>query len=169
MDEWDVSRVTNMRSTFSQATFFNADLSKWNVSRVTDMSQMFFSTYVFNADLSKWDVSRVTDMKEMFCHSGINEDLSSWNVYRVTSMRKMFFAAGNFTQTLCGDAWLDSNADKYEMFAHSPGTASRQNCSTWCAAGISFAASSVDDFFVMITPPQTCTRHLTNKHKYSFN
>ena len=37
IDTWDVSRVTNMRSTFRDASAFNQDLSSWNVGKVTTM------------------------------------------------------------------------------------------------------------------------------------
>ena len=50
--EWDVSRVTDMRSIFAVALAFNEDISKWDVSRVKDMSGMFAGAFGFNGDLS---------------------------------------------------------------------------------------------------------------------
>ena len=37
IEDWDVSRITNMRSLFSSKTSFNNDLSKWNTGAVTKM------------------------------------------------------------------------------------------------------------------------------------
>ena len=104
INEWDVSRVTNMHLVFREAYFFNQDLSKWGVSRVTNMRGMFMQATSFNQDVSKWDVSRVTEMDEMF------------------------YEAESFKQTLCGETWVNSKASKNEMFSGSPGSISRTTC-----------------------------------------
>ena len=80
---------------FSFAKSFNSDISEWDVSRVTDMTHMFYYAEPFNSDLSQWDVSRVTDMSSMF-HN-----------------------AFSLMQTLCGEAWVNSNATKSDMFERS--------------------------------------------------
>ena len=86
----------------------------------------------FNADLSKWDVSRVTDMREMFLYaSSFNADLSKWDVSQVTDMSFMFAEAHSFKQELCGAAWVNSNADKTDMFYGSPGWISRTVSGAW--------------------------------------
>ena len=80
-------------------------IGTWGVSAVTDMSKLFVDinenavpeANTFNGDLSKWDVSRVTNMEEML------------------------YGASSFAQTLCGDAWLTSTANKHAMFAGSSG------------------------------------------------
>merc|ERR1711988_303465 len=79
LGKWDVSRVTNMHSTFTFSSGLFGNLSKWDVSRVTDMSYMFAWSYPilrsppepgsetdFNGDLSKWDVSDVANTAGMF-------------------------------------------------------------------------------------------------------
>ena len=90
------------------------------------MNKMFTferSSSPFNGDISKWDVSRVTNMEEMFYYaSEFNGDLTKWDVSRVTTMRSMFYGARSFTQTLCERAWVQSTADKFEMFHGSPGS-----------------------------------------------
>ena len=99
--EWDVSRVTDMRDTFSNAISFNGDISKWDVSRVTDMSGMFMSATSFNGDISKWDVSSVTDMNSMFLDaSSFNSDISKWDVSSVTDMGYMFLNAAMFNSDI---------------------------------------------------------------------
>ena len=107
-------------------------IGEWGVSRATDMSGMFYGLISFNQDLSKWDVSRVTSMHYMFNEAqSFNQDLSNWDVSRVTEMQWMFSYANSFRQTLCGAAWVNSNASKIDMFAESPGSISKTVCGAW--------------------------------------
>ena len=106
MTDWDVSGVTTMGRVFSDASAFNQDLSKWDVSAVTNMAFMFSHASIFNQDLSKWDVSAVTDMSSMF------------------------FQAASFKRELCGVAWVNSKAEKIDMFADSHGSISSTVCKT---------------------------------------
>jgi surface protein len=71
INDWDVSRVTNMTVLFSHLDDFNQPLNNWNVSNVTNMSYMFFYCHAFNQPLNHWNVSNVTNMQGMFynCHS----------------------------------------------------------------------------------------------------
>merc|ERR1719353_226961 len=64
--EWDVSSLADMVNLFTDATFFNDDLSKWDVSSVRNMAGMFAEAKLFDCHLSKWDVSSVRDMTGMF-------------------------------------------------------------------------------------------------------
>ena len=103
----------------------------WDVSAVTDMSQMFHGASAFNQDLSKWDVSAVTNMGYTFASaSEFNQDLSKWDVSAVDHMANMFNLASAFNRELCGTAWVQSKADKSEMFSGSPGTISSTLCTT---------------------------------------
>jgi hypothetical protein len=43
-------------------------------------------------------------------------------------MKWMFSNASSFQQTLCGVAWVDSNAAKANMFTGSPGSISNAVC-----------------------------------------
>ena len=131
IQDWDVSAVTNMKGMFYGDTLFNQDISKWDVSAVTDMWFMFASVIAFNQDLSKWDVSAVADMGGMFSGaSTFNQDLSNWDVSAVTEMENMFFGASVFNRELCGSAWVQSKADKTDMFIGSPGSISSTVCET---------------------------------------
>ena len=101
IENWDVSKVTNMNSMFQDCYKFNADLSNWDVSSVGDMRDMFFSCKVFNSDLSNWDVSSVKYISSMFTHcENFNSDLSNWDVSNVQSMRSMFWGCINFNSDL---------------------------------------------------------------------
>ena len=93
------------------------------------MGGIFCNAWSFNSDVSKWDVSRVTTMSYMFNGaSSFNSDVSKWDVSRVTNMWQMFYGASSFDQKLCGEAWVHSKADKYEMFSRSPGSISTTVC-----------------------------------------
>ena len=131
IQDWDVSAVTNMAEMFSGASDFNQDLSKWDVSAVTSMGHMFSHASAFNQDLSNWHVSAVTDMASMFhLAKAFNQDLSQWDVSAVTDMSFMFADALAFNHNLCGDAWVNSKADKENMFVGSKGSISKKVCTT---------------------------------------
>ena len=101
LEDWDVSKVTNMNSMFEECSSFNCDLSKWNVSSVEDMNEMFEGCEKFNSDLSNWDVSSVNHMGSMFCGcKKFNSDLSNWNVSSVKNMNFMFWGCENFNSDL---------------------------------------------------------------------
>jgi surface protein len=101
ISDWNTSRVTNMKSTFSGRARFDEDLSRWNASNVIDMSYMFYGATQFNGDLSRWDVANVTNMYGMFSRaSQFNRDLSQWDVAKVTNMYGMFFEATQFNRDL---------------------------------------------------------------------
>ena len=142
----DLSRVNDMGAMFVDANSFNQDLSKWDVSCVTDMGSMFLDADSFNQDLSKWDVSRVTDMGAMFLDAtSFNQDLSKWDVSRVIDMQSMFERTPSFQQTLCGAAWVNSNASKSDMFKDSPGCISNTVCGV-CMFWSFFSVSLLSSF-----------------------
>ena len=109
ISKWEVSEVTTMASMFSIAKAFNQPLSNWQTSKVTDMSSMFYSAAVFNQDLSVWDVSKVTTMASMFkLASTFDSDLSTWDVRSVTLMNNMFESAVVFNSDI--SKWVTHNA-----------------------------------------------------------
>ena len=110
LSKWDVSSVEDMNSMFNGCKKFNSDLSNWNVSGVENMACMFSYCESFNADLSKWDVSNVVDMGSMFtgCKK-FNSDLSKWDVSNVVDMGAMFNDCVNFNADL--SKWNVSNAE----------------------------------------------------------
>merc|ERR1712025_1281948 len=119
ISNWDVSRVTDMNGMFFYARNFSQDTSRWDVSRVTATSWMFYSGESFNQDISGWDVSRVTTMEKMFAYAkAFNQDISHWDVSSVTNMINLFWGGLSFNQTLCGTAWVNSQATKTDMFGY---------------------------------------------------
>ena len=51
---------------FINAHSFNQPLNNWNVSKVTNMAEMFWGASSFNQPLKKWNVSNVRTMIYMF-------------------------------------------------------------------------------------------------------
>ena len=106
INNWDVSKVTDMSDLFKQETIgshvtFNEDISNWDVSKVTNMSGMFANQFTFNQDISGWNVSNVNYMNSMFMNAySFNQDISGWDVSKVTDMSSMFFGAKVFNQDI---------------------------------------------------------------------
>ena len=89
INDWDVSRVTDMASLFS-GTNFNHPIDRWDVRNVRAMDNMFAYS-AFNQRLDAWEVGQVTSMTTMFeGAASFNQPLSSWNVQHVTDMTGMF-------------------------------------------------------------------------------
>jgi surface protein len=118
LNDWNVSNVINMNGMFADCYRFNGLLNKWNVSRVTNMGRMFERCFNFNHELNSWNVSNVTNMNNMFqgCHI-FNQELNSWNVSNVTNMSSMFENCWDFNQPL--NSWNVSNVlDMNMMFKY---------------------------------------------------
>ena len=113
ISNWDVSKVTSMRSMFAHARSFNQPLNNWDVSNVTDMGGMFLRARSFNQPLNKWNVSKVTYMSFMFDGAeSFNQPLNNWNVSSVKFMSGMFEDATSFNQPL--NNWNVSNVWRWK-------------------------------------------------------
>ena len=113
------SNVTDMRSAFENATYFNSDISHWDTSKVTSMHRMFKKAVNFNRDIGNWDVSKVSSMYEMFRETKkFNQDLSDWDTANVTNMTYMFYEADAFNQSL--NEWCVSqfSSEPYQFNAY---------------------------------------------------
>ena len=77
---------------------FNQPIDNWDVSKVTDMSGMFVFASAFNQDISNWDVSSVTYMPFLFgWATAFNQDLSSWSVDGVINCNNISDGASSWT------------------------------------------------------------------------
>ena len=66
---------------FYDARAFNQSLNNWDISKVTDMSYMFRGTKTFNQPLNNWDISKVTTMQLMFGEARVfmnNQPYCTW-------------------------------------------------------------------------------------------
>ena len=92
INDWDTSRVTDMRGLFSRCDMNGINISKWDVSSVTNMRCMFYSATSFNADISGWDVSSVTSMSWMFDGAtAFNSDICGWYSSAVEDNRVLLY------------------------------------------------------------------------------
>lgn len=121
LNDWDVSKVTDMSGLFKEYSDFNEPLNDWGVQlgEVKNMSSMFADCYNFDQPLNKWNVSNVENMSKMFSGSGFNQPLNDWgnNLGKVENMSSMF-AGSYFNQPL--NEWNVRNVeDMSSMFAES--------------------------------------------------
>ena len=80
INDWDVSKVTNMAKLF-QYTQFNDLIDRWDVGRVTSMVNMFHIATQFNQPLNTWNVRCVQTMAYMFRGAvAFNQPLDRWDV-----------------------------------------------------------------------------------------
>jgi surface protein len=94
INNWDVSKITDMNSLFENKRGFNSDISNWNVSNVNNMCYMFAHAREFNQNISLWDVYNVTNMSFMFTGSDFDLDISCWDVSNVNTYDYMFIFSG---------------------------------------------------------------------------
>jgi surface protein len=101
LNDWDVSRVSNMKSLFAGRHEFNEPLDKWDVSNVVNMEDMFQECVKFNQLINTWDVRNVKSMEDTFnlCND-FNQPLNNWDVGDVVNMRRMFYGCNSFNQSL---------------------------------------------------------------------
>jgi surface protein len=105
LNNWNVSKVTNMSTMFDNARAFNQPLNNWNTGNVTLMDGMLSGQYngtsIFNSDISTWNTSKVTNMSNMFTRNSLfNQPIGNWNTGNVTTMESMFWGATNFNQPI---------------------------------------------------------------------
>ncbi len=129
LNDWDVSNVNTMVSTFQDAASFNGGISNWNVENVTDMSNMFRYAYDFDQNIGSWNVTNVTNMSKMFYYaSTFNQNIGGWNVSSVTDMSFIFYQAAVFNQNI-GSWNVSSLMDLTEMFSYA--IAFNQSIGNW--------------------------------------
>jgi surface protein len=122
---WRVSCVTDMTDLFSSFKYpevanFNQPLNNWDVSKVTTMRSMLYGAAAYNQPMNGWNVSNVINMYYMFEASAFNQPLNDWDVSKVTTMQGLFYDATAYNQPLCD--WgtkLQKTADVNGMFSGS--------------------------------------------------
>ena len=158
INEWDVSRVTNMTLLFSDVPSFNEPLNKWIVSNVRTMSHMFMGCRVFNQPLNNWNVSNVKDMSSMFsgCRS-FNQSLDKWNVSNVKLSSYMFQDCNAFNKSL--NTWNVSNVrDMGGMFS---------GCSVFNESLSNWNIGKVKDMIAMFRDCLHYNQNLNNWNVYA--
>lgn len=167
IQEWDVSRITNMYKTFVGCWELNLDFSKWNVSQVTNMSYMFSSCTKFvGKGLDKWDVSNVRNMGYMFNNCDVldgdkvvnwktdslvdasgmfssapfNSDISGWNTSKLQDVAWMFAFNKAFNRDISG--WDTRSLRKIDYMMRE-NTAFNQDLSGWDVSNVTSGKDNV--------------------------
>ena len=86
IQQWKLSKVTNVDSLFEKATLFQEDLSAWDTSQVTRMDDLFYQAKSYNNGNRSltWDTSKMTSLEFTFSNAhAFNQDVSTWNVSQV--------------------------------------------------------------------------------------
>lgn len=141
MNSWDVSKVTNLSSAFSNSPNFNQLLSNWDTSSVTILNSAFRGTQ-YNQSLNSWNVSNVTSFSSVFSRSSVgaaaNPSISSWNTSSATNFAN--FAQNNTTFNQDVSAF---NTSLVTTMANAFNNASSANpdVSSWNIAALTSATS----------------------------
>ena len=75
---------------FEECTAFNQNIENWDVSKVTDMGSMFKDATSFNQPIGNWNVSNEKYMFYVTGAKSFNQPLNGWNVGNVKDMRWVF-------------------------------------------------------------------------------
>jgi surface protein len=112
INNWSVNTQTgasvNMSGLFYGAQVFNRPIENWNMTRVTNLTAALRGTYAFNQPLSNWErtgstLANVATMNTLFYDASLfNQPIGNWNVTGVNNMSAMFFNARSFNQPLAG-------------------------------------------------------------------
>ncbi|MBN2776437.1 MAG: BspA family leucine-rich repeat surface protein, partial [Bacteroidales bacterium] len=110
----DLNNVNTMSWMFEECSILNGptNINDWDVSKVTDMNEMFSNAYKFNQNIGDWDVSKVTDMSCMFSEaSTFNQNIGNWNLINATNLDMMLDYCGmdnhNYSTTLI--SWSENS------------------------------------------------------------
>ena len=147
INQWDLSKITQMRSLFASCPQFDDNIGNWNVSNATDMQLLFNSTGrdgKFNNSgsdsIKNWDTSKVTLMNQMFTGQPFfNQPIGSWNTGNVINMRFMFYSyvlprsGGLFNQPL--NSWDTSKVTSMESMFNSQ-RMFNQNIGSWNTSNV---------------------------------
>lgn len=148
---WDVSSAANMFAMFSNNTTFNKSLANWDVGNVWTMEGMFNNT-VFSGNLSKWNVINVKSMKQMFQNTDYNGSIHVWNVDNVEDMSSMFSGNSTFNKNI--GIWNVENVkDMSGMFYNA--TSFDNDISSWNLA-------SIEDMSLFMSTHQYDTTYYSN-------
>jgi len=129
IEEWNVSRITNMVMLFDKELTCNPNIAAWDVSAVTCFHSMFVDAKAFNQDIGGWNVSSVTDFDYMFDGAtSFNQNIAGWNVSSGKEFNGMFLGATSFNQDLGG--WDVSSGTNFG-FMFDGATSFHQNLTSW--------------------------------------
>jgi surface protein len=105
LDQWDTSKVGNMRAIFSYAGSFNGNISSWHVTNVRIFSEAFTWAASFDQPLTNWEIGE--ECLEFSGVFGRTPALSDCNKRRIHDMLAAhLFPSGSS----CWDTYQKSGA-----------------------------------------------------------
>ena len=110
--DWNTGNVTNMFYAIGTnppipAGIFNQDISNWDMSKVTDMRSMLAGQPLFNQEIGKWNLGNVitasfalsSDSPGAFTNLG-SSSINNWNLTKATTLRGIFERCTSFNQPI---------------------------------------------------------------------
>jgi surface protein len=132
--DWEMGEVEQASFMFAGATAFNKNLNGWNMEKVVNATSMFQGATAFNGQINLWNMDSATTMSAMFKNANsFDQPIGSWNTADVTSMFQMFSDANSFNQDLSG--WSTSNVTTMQsMFENA--VAFNQGIGAWDTSSV---------------------------------
>ena len=124
INNWTFNTVSdiNMSQMFSVATSFNQNIGSWNISKVTEVRSLFHQASNFNnggsPDINNWNTSSCVNMSYMFADAKqFNQNIGNWNISKVTNFSNMFSGEVNFDNGGSSDInnWVLNSASDIDM------------------------------------------------------
>lgn len=150
LSNWKTDSLNTLNTAFANNSFTNLEgLENWNVSHVTDMSSTFMGDTILNDlnALTKWDISNVTNLSMMF-----NRDfnlatltgLENWNTSKVTNLNATFANEGSLVDASAIANWNTSNVTNMSvLFAGS--SAQYVDFSNWDFSKVTSASNVINN------------------------
>lgn len=148
-NNWDVSNVTNMDYTFTDASGFDGSMSDWTTVSINTMLDTFRNTS-FNNDIGSWNTSKVSIMHGTFRDTPFNQDLNDWDITNVKDFTSAFQDTSMFNQDLY--KWNTQQAtDMVGMF--SGATAFHGDVTGWDARNVTDFTNIFDNSYSLALNP----------------
>ena len=147
ISNWDLSNVTNMNSTFRDASAFNngGEPLDWDDGFGTDanLTSMFNNADAFNQDVSSWDLSNASQLQNMFSQSSAFDNggvALNWDdgFANNANISGMFFGATAFNQPI--GTWVTSNVTNMSQLFFGA-TAFNQPIGNWNTSSVTNMSS----------------------------
>ena len=114
---WDVSKVTDLRSLFASMPTFDQPLD-WRVGIVEDMGGIFYMCERFNRSLQDWDVSNVRNMSSAFQGCSAFDRPLDWDTRLCSNFRHMFDGAASLASEIRLDMTSAADSASVEDIMH---------------------------------------------------